>query len=215
MGERERAPPPRTQTEEAAAPLGKKENMLPRRKWRPRSRGCPEMMVSRSLRKARVNNWVHGPSETIFRLHSLIKETFFYCCLSAIVLNYRGLIMFQAIRFTARMPLRSVRWSSTGPVLPPLMTTMRNDLKTAMRAKDISRYSMLTQIFLYWCCCLLFGRSFCCLFLSALMSDIQTKRPPRPDRRDEQRRQNFQAHPNGHPTPVTHAKAHCSCQGGC
>lgn len=57
----------------------------------------------------------------------------------------RGLVMFSAIRFTSRVPLRSVRWNSTGPVLPPLMATMRNDLKTAMRAKDVSRYAMLTR----------------------------------------------------------------------
>ncbi|KAJ5466660.1 hypothetical protein N7539_009389 [Penicillium diatomitis] len=49
--------------------------------------------------------------------------------------------MLQSMRLSVRGPLRSVRWNSTaGPTLPPLMTTLRNDLKTAMRAKDTYRY---------------------------------------------------------------------------
>jgi hypothetical protein len=47
--------------------------------------------------------------------------------------------MFQSIRVSARLPARLVRWNSTGPVLPPLMATLRTDLKTAMRAKDTTR----------------------------------------------------------------------------
>jgi hypothetical protein len=48
--------------------------------------------------------------------------------------------MFQSMRVSVRVPLRSVRWNSTaGPTLPPLMATLRNDLKTAMRAKDTPR----------------------------------------------------------------------------
>lgn len=159
MGERERAPPPRTQKEEAAAPLGRKKICSPRGKWRSRSRGCPEMMVSRSLRKARQQLGARAirddlpPSFTDQR-NILLLWSLSHCP--------ESFIMFQAIRFTARVPLRSVRWSSTGTVLPPLMATMRNDLKTAMRAKDISRYAMLSRDFLYSCYCLLFGRSICC-----------------------------------------------------
>lgn len=49
--------------------------------------------------------------------------------------------MFQFTRYAlpARLPVRLVRWNSTGPVLPPLMATLRTDLKTAMRAKDTTR----------------------------------------------------------------------------
>lgn len=36
-----------------------------------------------------------------------------------------------------RLPLRSVRWNSTAnDQIPPLLLTMRSDLKTAMKAKD-------------------------------------------------------------------------------
>ncbi|KAJ5216575.1 uncharacterized protein N7498_002982 [Penicillium cinerascens] len=57
--------------------------------------------------------------------------------------------MFQAARFTSRVPLRTplwVRWNSSSPVLPPLMSTLRNDLKTAMRAKDTSRLNVLRAL---------------------------------------------------------------------
>ncbi|GAA86043.1 hypothetical protein RIB2604_00601270 [Aspergillus luchuensis] len=49
--------------------------------------------------------------------------------------------MFPSMRLTSRLGLRLVRWNSTaGPTLPPLMTALRTDLKTAMRAKDTPRY---------------------------------------------------------------------------
>ncbi|KAJ5577530.1 uncharacterized protein N7459_006494 [Penicillium hispanicum] len=55
--------------------------------------------------------------------------------------------MFQTIRFSARVPLRLVRWNSTtNPVMPPLMGTLRADLKTAMRAKDTSRLNVLRAL---------------------------------------------------------------------
>lgn len=47
--------------------------------------------------------------------------------------------MLRLSRFSARIPSYTVRWNSTGPTLPPLMSTLRTDLKTAMRAKDTSR----------------------------------------------------------------------------
>ncbi|KAF3391485.1 Altered inheritance of mitochondria protein 41 [Penicillium rolfsii] len=55
--------------------------------------------------------------------------------------------MFQSMRVSVRVPLRSVRWNSTaGPTLPPLMATLRNDLKTAMRAKDTPRLNVLRAL---------------------------------------------------------------------
>lgn len=49
--------------------------------------------------------------------------------------------MLPSMRLTSRLGLRLVRWNSTaGPTLPPLMTALRTDLKTAMRAKDTPRY---------------------------------------------------------------------------
>ncbi|EPS27248.1 hypothetical protein POX_e06223 [Penicillium oxalicum] len=55
--------------------------------------------------------------------------------------------MLQSMRLSLRVPLRSVRWNSTaGPTLPPLMTTLRNDLKTAMRAKDTHRLNVLRAL---------------------------------------------------------------------
>lgn len=38
--------------------------------------------------------------------------------------------------------MRQVRWNSTAST-PPLMATLRADLKTAMRAKDTARYDYL------------------------------------------------------------------------
>lgn len=49
--------------------------------------------------------------------------------------------MFRIGRF-ACAPLRQVRWNSTATV-PPMMATLRADLKTAMRAKDTARYGRI------------------------------------------------------------------------
>ncbi|KAJ6122655.1 hypothetical protein N7512_005120 [Penicillium capsulatum] len=54
--------------------------------------------------------------------------------------------MLNATRFCARVPLRSVRWNSTAPVMPPLMNTLRTDLKAAMRAKDTTRLNVLRAL---------------------------------------------------------------------
>ncbi|PWY90697.1 GatB/YqeY domain-containing protein [Aspergillus heteromorphus CBS 117.55] len=58
--------------------------------------------------------------------------------------------MLQSMRLTPRLGLglavRQVRWNSTGPVLPPLMATLRTDLKTAMRAKDKPRLNVLRAL---------------------------------------------------------------------
>ncbi|KAJ5320590.1 hypothetical protein PENANT_c033G04305 [Penicillium antarcticum] len=55
--------------------------------------------------------------------------------------------MFQSLRVSARIPARLVRWNSTAtPVLPPLMATLRTDLKTAMRAKDTTRLNVLRAL---------------------------------------------------------------------
>ncbi|PYH96528.1 GatB/YqeY domain-containing protein [Aspergillus ellipticus CBS 707.79] len=58
--------------------------------------------------------------------------------------------MFQSLRLTPRLGLglavRQVRWNSTAPALPPLMATLRTDLKTAMRAKDKPRLNVLRAL---------------------------------------------------------------------
>ncbi|KAJ5080893.1 hypothetical protein N7456_013603 [Penicillium angulare] len=53
--------------------------------------------------------------------------------------------MFRALRFTSAAPLRQVRWNSTATT-PPLMATLRADLKTAMRAKDTARLNVLRAL---------------------------------------------------------------------
>ncbi|KAJ5263867.1 hypothetical protein N7478_011472 [Penicillium angulare] len=53
--------------------------------------------------------------------------------------------MFRALRFTSSAPLRQVRWNSTATT-PPLMATLRADLKTAMRAKDTARLNVLRAL---------------------------------------------------------------------
>jgi hypothetical protein len=52
-------------------------------------------------------------------------------------------IMFRVGRF-ACAPLRQVRWNSTATT-PPMMATLRADLKTAMRAKDTARYGRILK----------------------------------------------------------------------
>ncbi|PYH48918.1 uncharacterized protein BP01DRAFT_353221 [Aspergillus saccharolyticus JOP 1030-1] len=48
---------------------------------------------------------------------------------------------------SSRLGLRLVRWSSTdSPVLPPLITKLRTDLKTAMRAKDTPRLNVVRAL---------------------------------------------------------------------
>ncbi|OOF94929.1 hypothetical protein ASPCADRAFT_208581 [Aspergillus carbonarius ITEM 5010] len=55
--------------------------------------------------------------------------------------------MFQSLRSTPRLGLRLVRWNSTGgPTLPPLIATLRADLKTAMRAKDTARLNVVRAL---------------------------------------------------------------------
>ncbi|KAJ5693444.1 hypothetical protein N7462_002867 [Penicillium macrosclerotiorum] len=55
--------------------------------------------------------------------------------------------MFNSFRLSSRVAVRSVRWnSSANPTTPPLMTVLRNDLKTAMRAKDTSRLNVLRAL---------------------------------------------------------------------
>ncbi|RJE26857.1 hypothetical protein PHISCL_00769 [Aspergillus sclerotialis] len=56
--------------------------------------------------------------------------------------------MFNSLRITSRLPLRTLRWNSTvtgakAPQTPPLMQTMKSDLKTAMKAKDSVRLEAL------------------------------------------------------------------------
>lgn len=79
----------------------------------------------------------HRPFE-IFRL--LLSIDVWVCSYSQLSITIVS-TMFQSIRVAlpARLPARLVRWNSTGPVLPPLMGTLRTDLKTAMRAKDTTR----------------------------------------------------------------------------
>ncbi|KAJ5888989.1 hypothetical protein N7495_009030 [Penicillium taxi] len=55
--------------------------------------------------------------------------------------------MLRTLGLFPKPSLRLVRWNSTsGPVLPPLMTTLRTDLKTAMRAKDTPRLNVLRAL---------------------------------------------------------------------
>ncbi|KAJ5081328.1 hypothetical protein NUU61_009592 [Penicillium alfredii] len=50
-------------------------------------------------------------------------------------------------RVPVRVPAGSLRWnSSTSPATPPLLATLRTDLKTAMRAKDTSRLNVLRAL---------------------------------------------------------------------
>ncbi|KAK2759530.1 hypothetical protein FQN54_003009 [Arachnomyces sp. PD_36] len=53
--------------------------------------------------------------------------------------------MFNTMRFSARLPLRAVRYNSTASS-PPLLSTLRTDLKTAMKAKDTARLNVLRAI---------------------------------------------------------------------
>ncbi|OJJ55085.1 hypothetical protein ASPSYDRAFT_158889 [Aspergillus sydowii CBS 593.65] len=55
--------------------------------------------------------------------------------------------MLRALRLTTRLGLYQVRWNSTAsPSLPPLMATLRTDLKTAMRSKDTDRLNVLRAL---------------------------------------------------------------------
>ncbi|KAF3397498.1 Altered inheritance of mitochondria protein 41 [Talaromyces pinophilus] len=54
--------------------------------------------------------------------------------------------MFNAIRFSSRLGLRTVRWNSTSSSVPPLMAKLRSDLKDAMRAKDTPRLNVLRAL---------------------------------------------------------------------
>ncbi|KKK24868.1 hypothetical protein P175DRAFT_0535635 [Aspergillus ochraceoroseus IBT 24754] len=54
--------------------------------------------------------------------------------------------MFRSLRLAPRV-VRSARWNSTSsPTTPPLMATLRTDLKTAMRAKDTDRLNVLRAL---------------------------------------------------------------------
>lgn len=49
--------------------------------------------------------------------------------------------MFSTARLVSRVGLGAIRWNSTAATsLPPMMTTLRSDLKQAMREKDQPRY---------------------------------------------------------------------------
>ncbi|KAJ5765334.1 hypothetical protein N7520_004893 [Penicillium odoratum] len=52
--------------------------------------------------------------------------------------------MFRVGRFTCAS-MRQVRWNSTATT-PPMMATLRADLKTAMRAKDTARLNVLRAL---------------------------------------------------------------------
>ncbi|EED20701.1 conserved hypothetical protein [Talaromyces stipitatus ATCC 10500] len=54
--------------------------------------------------------------------------------------------MFNAVRFSSRVGLRTVRWNSTSSSVPPLMVKLRSDLKDAMRAKDTPRLNVLRAL---------------------------------------------------------------------
>ncbi|KAL4876667.1 hypothetical protein BJY04DRAFT_140043 [Aspergillus karnatakaensis] len=55
--------------------------------------------------------------------------------------------MFRVLRQTTRLGLYQARWNSTASSsTPPLMATLRTDLKTAMRAKDTDRLNVLRAL---------------------------------------------------------------------
>lgn len=62
------------------------------------------------------------------------------------LLIHNQFTMFKSLRLAPRLNVLRpvVRWnSSASPASPPLMAKIRTDLKTAMRAKDTSRYVLL------------------------------------------------------------------------
>ncbi|KAJ5530208.1 hypothetical protein N7527_003601 [Penicillium freii] len=105
---------------------------------------------SRSLRKERVNTWERtdqlGSSAFTVLIVDCPPNSPLIPQLSLFLLSKLSVKMFQSIRFSSRLPARLVRWNSTGPVLPPLMATLRTDLKTAMRAKDTTRLNVLRAL---------------------------------------------------------------------
>ncbi|KAL4865548.1 hypothetical protein BDV12DRAFT_174525 [Aspergillus spectabilis] len=55
--------------------------------------------------------------------------------------------MLRGLRQTIRLGLYQARWNSTvSSSTPPLMATLRGDLKTAMRAKDTDRLNVLRAL---------------------------------------------------------------------
>lgn len=111
------------------------------------------------------NNFAHRPASPLasFRrlsaaaIYFLYTRFYSHCTLSLsvfllfffiivlVVINSPQLPsfnMFSALRPSSRVGLRAVRWNSTtSSSVPPLLATLRSDLKVAMRAKDKSRYA--------------------------------------------------------------------------
>ncbi|KAL4992710.1 hypothetical protein BDW68DRAFT_525 [Aspergillus falconensis] len=55
--------------------------------------------------------------------------------------------MLKVLRQMTRLGLYQARWNSTAsPSLPPLLTTLKADLKTAMRAKDTDRLNVIRAL---------------------------------------------------------------------
>ncbi|KAL4905132.1 hypothetical protein BDW74DRAFT_19338 [Aspergillus multicolor] len=55
--------------------------------------------------------------------------------------------MLRVLRQTTRLGLYQARWNSTAsPSLPPLLATLKTDLKTAMRAKDTDRLNVIRAL---------------------------------------------------------------------
>ncbi|KAL4760890.1 uncharacterized protein BDW70DRAFT_55878 [Aspergillus foveolatus] len=55
--------------------------------------------------------------------------------------------MIKVLRTTTRLGLYQARWNSTAsPSLPPLLATLKADLKTAMRAKDTDRLNVIRAL---------------------------------------------------------------------
>ncbi|KAL4742664.1 hypothetical protein BDV11DRAFT_180384 [Aspergillus similis] len=55
--------------------------------------------------------------------------------------------MLKVLRQTTRLGLYQARWNSTAsPSLPPLLATLKADLKTAMRAKDTDRLNVIRAL---------------------------------------------------------------------
>ncbi|KAL6233288.1 hypothetical protein BDW75DRAFT_215612 [Aspergillus navahoensis] len=55
--------------------------------------------------------------------------------------------MLKVLRQTPRLCLYQARWNSTAsPSLPPLLATLKADLKTAMRAKDTDRLNVIRAL---------------------------------------------------------------------
>ena len=111
----------------------------------------------RSITK-RGNKIVHVERASAVRLYPLQLQQLLrspttapFQVIATQLLIHNQFTMFKPLRLAPRLNVLRpvVRWnSSASPASPPLMAKIRTDLKTAMRAKDTSRYALL-YIYIY------------------------------------------------------------------